>query len=218
VDYTRIEFDCTAFLASPGSGRKLVAFTRKQSIFLQGDPADAVFHIKRGTVGLNVVSRAGKQATIGILKAGDFFGESCLTEQPLRLCSATVMTDCLVMRMEKNVVAELLHREPGFAVMFIAHLLARSLRYEADLADQLFNSSEKRLARILLLLAHFDKEAELATVTPMMSHETLANMVGTTRSRVGFFLKKFKALGFVTYDGQNRLQVHSSLVNLVLND
>ena len=214
----RIQFDCKTFLANPGSGRKIAVFTRKQPIFAQGDPADAVFYIQRGTVRLNVVSRTGKEATIGILNEGDFFGESCLAGQPLRLCSANAMTDCSVMRIEKQIMAEALHREPEFAVMFMAYLLTRNLRYEADLVDQLFNSSEKRLARVLLLLAHFGKEGERATVIPMLSQETLASMVGTTRSRIGFFLKKFRALGFVTYDGRNRLQVQSSLVKLILHD
>jgi CRP/FNR family transcriptional regulator, cyclic AMP receptor protein len=216
ADNKRIQFDCKAFLANPGSGRRIAAFTRKQTIFAQGDPADAVFYIQRGTVKLNVVSKSGKEATIGILNAGDFFGESCLTGLPLRLSSAIVMTDCSVMRIAKQVMAEALHREAEFADMFLAYLLTRNLRYEADLVDQLFNSSEKRLARILLLLAHSGKKGE--SVIPKLSQETLASMVGTTRSRVGFFLKKFRTLGFVTYDDRNRLQVHSSLVNLVLHE
>jgi CRP/FNR family transcriptional regulator, cyclic AMP receptor protein len=217
ADDKYIEFDCKTFLSSPGNGKKIAAFTRKEMIFVQGDLADAVFHIRRGMVGLNVVSETGKEAMIGILNEGDFFGESCLARQPLRQCSATAMTDCSVMRIEKNVVAEALHNEPEFAVMFVDYLLSRNLRYEADLVDQLFNSSEKRLARILLLLARLDKESGIAAVIPMVSHETLASMVGTTRSRVGFFLKKFRTLGFVTYDERNRLQINSSLVHLVLN-
>jgi len=164
------------------------------------------------------VSSAGKEATIGILNEGDFFGESCLTQQPLRLCSAIAMTDCLLMRIDKRVMDEALHEEPEFAVMFVAFLLSRNLRYEADLADQLFNSSEKRLARILILLSRSGKEGELATVIPMLSQEVLASMVGTLRSRVGFFLKKFRAMGLVTFVGRNRLQVRTSLINMVLNN
>jgi len=218
ADHNRIQFDCRAFLANPGSGRKISAFTRKQTIFAQGSPADAVFYIQRGTVRLNVVSSTGKEATIGILNHGDFFGESCLAGQPLRLCSATAMTNCSVMRIEKKLMAEAIHREPEFAVMFVDYLLIRNLRHEADLLDQLLNSSEKRLARVLLLLAHAGNEGERPTVIRIPSQETLASMVGTTRSRVGFFLKKFQALGFVTYDGRHRLQIQSSLVKLVVHD
>ncbi len=218
ADNRRIQFNCIAFLAHPGNGKKIEAFNRKQTIFPQGDPADAVFYIHRGAVRLSVVSSAGKEATIGILNEGDFFGESCLTQQPLRLCSAIAMTECLLMRIDKGVMDEALQEEPEFAVMFVAFLLSRNLRYEADLADQLFNSSEKRLARILILLSHSGKDGELATVIPMLSQEMLASMVGTTRSRVGFFLKKFRAMGFVTYVGRNRLQVRTSLINMVLNN
>ncbi len=218
ADHGRIQFDCKAFLAHPGNGKKIGPFTRKQTIFSQGDPADAIFYIHRGTVRLSVVSSAGKEATIGILTEGDFFGESCLTQHALRLSSAIAMTDCLLMRIDKEIMGETLYGEPEFAVMFVGYLLSRNLRYEADLVDQLFNSSEKRLARILILLSQSGKEDELATVIPTLSQETLASMVGTTRSRIGFFLKKFRAIGFVVYAGRNRLQVRTSLVNMVLND
>jgi CRP/FNR family cyclic AMP-dependent transcriptional regulator len=165
------------------------------------------------------VSKVGKEATIGILNEGNFFGEGCLTGQSLRLCSATAMTDCSVMKIDKKSMMEVLHREHAFSDMFVAYLLARNIRYEEDLVDQLFNSSEKRLARILLLLAHFGKEGKPETLIPKMSQETLAEMIGTTRSRVSFFMNRFRKLGFIEYDGGGSgLQVHSSLLNIVLHD
>jgi CRP/FNR family transcriptional regulator, cyclic AMP receptor protein len=164
------------------------------------------------------VSGIGKKATIGILNIGDFFGEGCLTGQPIRLCSATAMTDCSVMKIDKKAMNEVLHWEHAFSDMFVAHLLARNIRYEEDLVDQLFNSSEKRLARILLLLTHFGKDGKQQTVIPKMSQEALAEMVGTTRSRVSFFMNKFRRLGFIDYDGGSGLQIHSSLLNVVLHD
>ncbi|MGA7321250.1 MAG: Crp/Fnr family transcriptional regulator, partial [Candidatus Sulfotelmatobacter sp.] len=197
-------------------GRTIAAFPRKQTIFAQGDSSDAVFYIQRGQVKLTVVSKTGKEGTIGILNEGDFFGEGCLTGQPLRLCSATAMTDCTVMRIDKESMMEVLHREHAFSDMFVAHLLTRNIRYEEDLVDQLFNSSEKRLARILLLLAHFGKEGKPEGAIPKISQETLAEMVGTTRPRVNFFMNKFRKLGFIRNDGG--LEVHSSLLNVVLND
>jgi CRP/FNR family cyclic AMP-dependent transcriptional regulator len=206
------------FLSTIDGGRKIEAFPKKQTIFAQGDLSDAVFYIKEGKVKLAVVSQIGKEATIGILNEGDFFGEGCLTGQPLRLCSATAMTDCSVMRIDKKSMIEVLHREHAFSDMFVAYLLARNIRYEEDLVDQLFNSSEKRLARILLLLAHFGKEGKPETVIPRMSQETLAEMIGTTRSRVSFFMNRFRQLGFIDYDGGSGLQVHSSLLNIVLHD
>ena len=214
----RNKFDPKTFLSTTGDGRKIAAFASKQTIFTQGDPADAVFYIKHGKVKLNVVSKVGKEATIGILNERDFFGEVCLTGQPLRLSSATAMTDCFVMRIEKQSMAEVLHREREFADMFMAYLLARNLRYQSDLVDQLFNSSEKRLARILLLLATSGKEGQPEAAIPKISQESLAEMVGTTRSRVSFFMNKFRALGFVAYDGRNQLQLRSSLLNNVLHD
>jgi CRP/FNR family transcriptional regulator, cyclic AMP receptor protein len=210
------KFDPKTFLSTINGGRKIEAFAKRQTIFAQGDSSDAVFYIKEGRIKLTVVSKIGKEATIGILNEG-FFGEGCLTGQPLRLCSATTLTDCSVMRIDKKSMIEVLHREHAFSDMFVAYLLTRNVRYEADLVDQLFNSSEKRLARTLLLLAHFGKEGKPETVIPKMSQETLAEMVGTTRSRVSFFMNRFRKLGFVDY-GEGGLQVHSSLLNVVLHD
>ena len=211
------EFDPKKFLATIGEGRRVVQFPKKQAIFAQGDPADAVFYLQRGKVQLSVVSKVGKEATIGILNEGDFFGEGSLAGQALRMGSATAMTDCTVMRIEREAMMAALHREHKFSDLFVAYLLARNIRYEEDLVDQLFNSSEKRLARILLLLAHFGKEGVPDTVIPRISQETLAEMIGTTRSRVSFFMNRFRKLGFVNYD-TNGLQVHSSLLNVVLHD
>jgi CRP/FNR family cyclic AMP-dependent transcriptional regulator len=212
------KFDTETFLSTLNGGRKIVAFAMKQTIFVQGDSSDAVFYIRTGKVKLTVVSKSGKEATIGILNEGAFFGEGCLTGQARRLCAATAITDCSVMRIEKKSMMEVLHREHAFSDMFVAYLLSRSIRYEADLVDQLFNSSEKRLARVLLLLAHFGKDGKQETVIPKMSQETLAEMIGTTRSRVSFFMNRFRKLGFIEYDGGRGLQVHSSLLNIVLHD
>ena len=176
--------------------------------------------MSEGKIKLTVVSKIGKEATIGILNEGDFFGEGCLTGQPLRLCSATAMTDCTVMRIDRKSMNEVLHREHAFSDMFVAHLLTRNVRYEEDLVDQLFNSSEKRLARMLLLLAHFGRDGKPESVIPKISQETLAEMVGTTRSRVSFFMNRFRKLGSIDYAGgaEGGLQVHSSLLNVVLHD
>jgi len=212
----RSKFDPRTFLSTIDGGRKIAAFPNKETIFVQGDPFDAVFYIQEGKVKLTVVSKTGKEATIGILNEGDFFGEGCLTGQALRLCAASAMTDCSVMRIGKNAMVEVLHREHAFSDMFVAHLLTRNIRYEEDLVDQLFNSSEKRLARILLLLAHFGKEGQPQVAIPKISQETLAEMVGTTRSRVSFFMNRFRKLGFIRYNGE--LEVHSSLLNIVLHD
>ncbi|HTE89523.1 MAG TPA: Crp/Fnr family transcriptional regulator [Terriglobales bacterium] len=212
------KFDPKTFLSTIDGGRKIAAFSKKQPIFVQGDPPDAVFYIQKGKVKLTVVSTVGKEATIGILNEGDFFGEGCLTGQALRLCSATAMTDCSVMRIDKNAMVKVLHREHAFSDMFVAYLLTRNIRYEEDLVDQLFNSSEKRLARILLLLAHFGKEGKPEVAIPKISQETLAEMVGTTRSRVSFFMNRFRKLGFINYHTGDDLQVHSSLLNIVLHD
>ncbi len=213
-----VKFDPKIFLSTINGGRKIVAFPKKKTIFAQGDSSDAVFYIKEGKVKLIVVSKNGKEATIGILNNGDFFGEGCLTGQPLRLCSATAMTDCSVMKIDKKSMMEVLHREHAFSDMFVAYLLTRNIRYEEDLVDQLFNSSEKRLARILLLLAHFGKDGKPETVIPKVSQEMLAEMIGTTRSRVSFFMNRFRKLGFIDYDGGSGFQVHSSLLNIVLHD
>ena len=211
----RSAFDPHEFLATIGEGRKAVPFQRKHTIFTQGDLADAVFYIQTGKVKLTVVSQTGKEATIGILGDGEFFGEGWLAGQPLRMGSATAMTDCAVLRIEKRAMMDALHRQHAFSDLFVAYLLARNIRYEEDLVDQLFKSSEKRLARILLLLAHFGKEGVPETV-PKISQEMLAEMVGTTRSRVSFFMNRFRKLGFIHYNGG--LQVHSSLLNVVLHD
>jgi CRP/FNR family cyclic AMP-dependent transcriptional regulator len=212
----RRDFDPHDFLATIGEGRKIVSFPTKQSIFTQGDPTDAVFYIQTGKVRLTVVSNDGKEATIGILGKGEFFGEGALAGQPLRMGSAAAMTDCAVLRIDKKAMMQALHREHELSDLFVAYLLARNIRYEADLVDQLFNSSEKRLARTLLLLAHFGKEGTPETVVPKISQETLAEMIGTTRSRVSFFRNRFRKLGFIHYNGG--LQVHSSLLNVVLHD
>jgi len=210
------KFDPQTFLSTLDGGRTIVAFSRKQTIFSQGDLSDAVFYIQKGKVKLTVVSKKGKEATIGILKEGDFLGEGCLTGQPLRLGSATAMTDCSVMRIDKKSMMEVLHREHAFSDMFVAYLLTRNIRYEEDLVDQLFNSSEKRLARVLLLLAQFGKDGKPEVAIPKISQEILAEMVGTTRSRVSFFMNKFRRLGFIRYNGG--IEVHSSLLNIVLHD
>ena len=212
------DFDPRKFLATIGEGRKVVAFPKKQTIFTQGDAADAIFYIQTGKVRLTVVSKIGKEATLGILSEGEFFGEGGLAGQPLRMGSATALTDCELLRIDKKAMMLALHREHTFSDLFVAYLLARNIRYEEDLVDQLFNSSEKRLARILLLLAHFGKEGVPETVIPKISQETLAEMIGTTRSRVSFFMNRFRKLGFVGYDGGSGLQVHSSLLNVVLHD
>src|SRR6266536_3484201 len=211
------EFDPNTFLAMIGDARKILAVPKKQTIFTQGDEADAVFYVQKGKVKLTVVSKTGKEATIGILSEGNFFGEGSLAGQALRMGSAAAMTDCQLLRIEKKAMMAALHREHAFSDMFVAYLLARNIRYEEDLVDQLFNSSEKRLARILLLLSNFVKEDAPETVIPKISQETLADMIGTTRSRVSFFMNRFRKLGFVDYDGSG-LQVHSSLLNVVLHD
>jgi CRP/FNR family cyclic AMP-dependent transcriptional regulator len=211
------DFDPKKFLATIGEGRKVVAFPKKQTIFTQGDAADAVFYIQEGKVRLSVVSKIGKEATLAILNEGEFFGEGGLAGQPLRMGSATALTDCELLRIDKQAMMLALRREHTFSDLFVAYLLARNIRYEEDLVDQLFNSSEKRLARILLLLAHFGKEGVPETVIPQISQETLGEMIGTTRSRVSFFMNRFRKLGFVDY-GESGLQVHSSLLNVVLHD
>jgi CRP/FNR family cyclic AMP-dependent transcriptional regulator len=212
------DFDPKQFLATIGEGRKVVAFPERQTIFTQGDAADAVFYIQEGKVRLTVVSKIGKEATLGILSEGAFFGEGGLAGQPLRMGSATAMTDCELLQIDKKAMMLALHREHTFSDMFVAYLLTRNIRYEEDLVDQLFNSSEKRLARILLLLAHFGKEGVPETVIPKMSQEALAEMIGTTRSRVSFFMNRFRKLGFIDYHAGDELQVHSSLLNIVLHD
>ena len=212
--------DPTTFLATIGEGRKTVSVAKKHVVFSQGEAADAVFYINSGKVRLMVVSKTGKEATIAILSERNFFGEGALAGQPLRMGSAIAMTDCEILRIEKKAMMEALHREHEFSDVFVAYLLARNIRYEEDLVDQLFNSSEKRLARVLLMLAHFGKEGVPETVVPKISQETLAEMIGTTRSRVSFFMNRFRKLGFIHYSGgiEGGLQVHSSLLSVVLHD
>jgi CRP/FNR family cyclic AMP-dependent transcriptional regulator len=210
-------FDPKKFLASIGEGRKILDFEKDQTVFAQGGPTDSVFYVQKGKIKLTVVSQTGKEATVGVLGEGSFFGEGALAGQAFRMGSASAMTDCTIMRIDKGSMVEALHREHSLSDLFVSHLLARNIRYEEDLVDQLFNSSEKRLARILLLLAHFGKEGKPETVIPKISQESLAEMVGTTRSRVSFFMNRFRKLGFVAYDGSG-MQVHSSLLNVVLHD
>jgi CRP/FNR family transcriptional regulator, cyclic AMP receptor protein len=212
----RRKFDLKTFLSTIDGGRTIADVPKKQTIFAQGDTSDSVFYVQSGKVKLTVVSKTGKEATIGILNEGDFFGEGCLTGQPRRMCSATAMTNCTVMRIDKKSMMNVIHRERAFSDMFVAYLLTRNIRYEEDLVDQLFNSSEKRLARVLLLLARFGKDGKPEVAIPRISQETLAEMVGTTRSRVNFFMNRFRKLGFVRYNGE--LEVHSSLLNVVLHD
>jgi CRP/FNR family cyclic AMP-dependent transcriptional regulator len=209
-------FDPHTFLARIGAGRTLATYRPHSPIFAQGDVADAVFYIQSGQVKLTVVSAQGKEAVIAILEAQAFFGEGCLAGQPRRIATATTLTDGVLMRIEKSAMMRVLHAEPAFAALFTAYLLSRNRRIEEDLIDHLFNSSEKRLARVLLLLAHFGKDGQTELVVPRISQETLAEMVGTTRSQVSFFLNKFRRLGFIDYNGG--LRVHSSLLSVVLHD
>jgi CRP/FNR family transcriptional regulator, cyclic AMP receptor protein len=210
-------FDPKVFLANVGSGRTFHDYRPKQAIFSQGDPADAVFYIQEGKVRLTVLSKQGKEATIALLGAGDFLGEGCIaSDQPLRLATATAITLCSVLKIEKSRMVRTLHEERGFSDMFVGFMIERHNRTQADLVDQLFNSSEKRLARALLLLSRVGKEAKTETVIPQVSQETLAEMVGTTRSRVNFFMNKFRKLGFIDYNGG--LEVNSSLLSVILHE
>ncbi len=213
---TQPAFDPKAFLAKVDGGRTILKSRDGQSIFSQGEPADAVFYIQKGRVKLTVVSEQGKEAVVAILSKGDFFGEGCLAGQALRMASATAMMECEIMRLAKAAVIRVLHNEPSFSEMFMSHLLTRNIRVEADLVDQLFNSSEKRLARALLLLANFGREGKPEPVIAKISQETLAEMIGTTRSRVSSFMNKFRQLGLIDYNG--KLEVHSSLLNVVLHE
>ena len=209
-------FDVKSFLASAGDKRAILRCRKNKSIFSQGDPADAIFYVQKGRVKLTVISDRGKEAVVGILGAGDFFGEGCLAGQPVRMSTATALGECSILRLEKGSIVRLLHEEPVFAELFLKYLLTRNIRIEEDLVDQLFNSSEKRLARVLLLLANYGKEAKPEPVVAKISQETLAAMIGTTRSRVSFFMNKFRELGFIEYNGE--LKVHSSLLTVVLHD
>jgi CRP-like cAMP-binding protein len=209
-------FDPKSFLAMVGEGRSIVEYGQDEIVFAQGDPADAVFYIQSGKVKVTVLSEQGKEAVIAMLGANDFFGEGCLAGQMRRIATAATMTDSVVVRLEKAAIVRVIHQEPAFSGMFITHLLARAIRVEADLVDQLFNSSEKRLARLLLLLANFGKEEKPEPILAKISQETLADMIGTTRSRVSFFMNKFRKLGLIDYNGS--IEVHSSLLNVVLRD
>ena len=212
----RPSFDPKSFLAMVGEGRSLGTYRKGQIVFSQGDPADEVFYIQKGKVKVTVVSEQGKEAVVAILAADEFFGEGCLAGQPQRMATAANMTDAVIVRLEKAAIVRVIHQEPAFSEMFIAHLLGRTIRVEADLVDQLFNSSEKRLARMLLLLANFGKEGKPEPIIAKISQETLAEMIGTTRSRVSFFMNKFRKLGLIDYNGG--IHVHSSLLNVVLHE
>jgi CRP/FNR family transcriptional regulator, cyclic AMP receptor protein len=209
-------FDPKIFLARVGAGKTRAELPSRQIVFSQGDPADAVFYIEKGRIELRVVSQQGKEAVLATLSVGDFFGEGCLAGQPLRMATAVAAAESSIMRLEKSAMIAVLQEERVFSALFISYLLTRNIRIEEDLVDQLFNSSEKRLARLLLLLANFGKEGKPEAVIPKVSQETLAEMIGTTRSRVSFFMNKFRKLGFIEYNGG--LSVHSSLLNVVLHD
>jgi CRP/FNR family transcriptional regulator, cyclic AMP receptor protein len=210
------QFDLENFLHTVDGGRTISAYKKNQPVFTQGDPADAVFYVLDGKAKVTVVSERGKEAVVAIHGKKDFFGEGCLVGQLLRLATVTAMTDCSIMRIDKASMVRVLHDEPKFSEMFLAYTLSRNARVEEDLVDQLFNSSEKRLARILLLMANFGKDTTPEPIIAQISQETLAEMVGTTRSRVSVFMNKFRKLGFVEYNGD--MKVHSSLLNVVLND
>jgi CRP/FNR family transcriptional regulator, cyclic AMP receptor protein len=210
-------FDPAEFLAKAGVGRKIVSLHNKETAFCQGDPCDSVFYIQSGRIRLIVISRDGKEATLALLGAGDFCGEECLTTSQLaRMVSASAITPCTLLKIDKKEMLRVLHQEHSFSSVFVAHLLARNARVQEDLVDQLFNSSEKRLARVLLLLAQFGKDGQPEKVIPRISQEVLAEMIGTTRARVNFFMNRFRKLGFIAYDGV--IEVHPSLLSVVLHD
>jgi len=211
-----IAFDPKVFLATVNGGRTIANYRVDDVIFVQGTPADAVFYIHKGKVKLTVLSEQGKEAVVAVMSPDEFCGEGCLTGQPLRMATAVAMTECEIMRLDKEVIIRVLHDEPAFSEMFVSYLLARTIRVEEDLTDQLFNSSEKRLARALLLLANFGKEGRPETIIPKVSQETLAEMIGTTRSRVNFFMNKFRKLGLIDYNGH--IEIHSALLNVVLHE
>jgi CRP/FNR family transcriptional regulator, cyclic AMP receptor protein len=210
--------DWEPFLAGIHSGKTVLEYSANRTVFWQGDPADSVFYLRRGKVKLSVTSQQDKEAIVAILGDGDFFGEGCLAGQLLRIATATAMTDCTLARIEKALMARTLHEQHDFSELFVTHLLSRNIRYEADLVDQLFNSSEKRLARILLLLAHFGKESKLEKVVPRVNQKNLAQMVGITRSQVSHFMNKFRKLGFIDYSGNGGLTVQGGLLSVVLHD
>jgi CRP-like cAMP-binding protein len=212
------DFNPHAFLSTIGKGREMLSLEKKHTVFAQGDPTDGLFFIQKGKIRLSVVSETGKEATLAILGETDFFGESGLAGQLLRMSSATAITPCVLLHIEKKAMMLAMSLEPKLSATFLKYLLQRNIRYQEDLVDQLFNSSEKRLARVLLLMAHFGKEAVSDMMIPRLSQETLAEMVGTTRSRVSFFMNRFRKLGFINYDIGENLHVHSSLLNVVLHD
>ena len=210
-------FDAAKFLAHPGLGKKIVELAKGAALFAQGSAADAVFYVQKGRVKVTVVSKQGKEAVVALLATGEFVGEECVASaQPTRLTTATAMTDCVLLKITRLEMVRVLHQEPALSEVFVSFLLGRNARIQADLIDQLFNSSEKRLARVLLLLAQFGKEGKPESVVPKLSQETLAEMVGTTRSRVSFFMNRFRKMGFIEYNGD--IKVHSSLLNVVLHD
>jgi CRP/FNR family transcriptional regulator, cyclic AMP receptor protein len=209
-------FDPKIFLAKVGAGKQVLEFDKNQHVFAQGDVADAVFYIQKGRVKLTVLSQQGKEAVVAILEPGQFFGEGCMNGHPLRIATTTAMENCVITSITKAAMIAALHDEPKFSEMFMAYLLTRNSRIEEDLIDQLFNSSERRLARLLLLLANFGKEGSPQPISPNVSQETLAEMIGTTRSRVSHFMNKFRKLGLIDYNGH--IEVHSSLLSAVLHE
>jgi CRP/FNR family transcriptional regulator, cyclic AMP receptor protein len=209
-------FDPLEFLAKVGAGKTMLELHKNQNVFAQGDVADAVFYIQKGKVKLTVLSELGKEAVVAILEPGQFFGEGCMNGHPLRIATTTAMEDCTITAITKGAMISMLHDEPKFSELFMSYLLTRNSRIEEDLIDQLFNSSERRLARLLLLLANFGKEGSPQPINPNISQETLAEMIGTTRSRVSFFMNKFRKLGFISYNG--KIEVHNSLLSAVLHD
>ena len=217
-DVTAPNFNAQAFLDSAGLAKTIVQYGRDEVIFTQGDACEHVLYVQSGGVKLSVLSKTGKEAVVAMLGPGDFFGEGCLAGQPVRMGSATAMTPSAILRVEKAQMVRLLQRQHEMSDRFIAHMLTRNIRIEEDLIDQLFNSSEKRLARTLLLLARYGKEDKPIRTVPRVSQETLAEMIGTTRSRVNFFLNKFKKLGFIEYDGERPIKVNKSLLSVVLHD
>ena len=214
----KLEFNPRTFLSTIGKGREMLSIQKRQTIFAQGDPTDGLFFIQEGKVQLSVVSEAGKEATLAILSEADFFGEGGLAGQAVRMSSAIAITDCLLLHVERKAMMGAMSLQPKLSAIFVKYLLKRNIRYQDDLIDQLFNSSERRLARVLLLMAQFGKEGVSEMSVPRLSQETLAEMVGTTRSRVSFFMNRFRKLGFINYDVGDTLHVHSSLLSIVLND
>ena len=217
---SRPSFDPKSFLAKIGEGRSIGKYHKGQTVFSQGDPANAVFYLQKGKAKVTVVSEHGKEAVVAILGTNEFFGEACLAGQTQRIATVKAMVESVIVRLDKAAIVRVIHQEPAFAEMFIAHLVGRSIRVEADLVDQLFNSSEKRLARLLLLLANIGKDLKPEPIIAKISQATLAEMIGTTRSRVSFFMNKFRKLGLIGYDGsiENGIEVHGSLLNVVLQE